>query len=149
MNFLGALCGFEDMNQRYSCHHNSLLHLHFLLELFFCFTSRMKTHHIVLQCIPGSEHCSMSYSKLYLLILKHCLWASPEWKNVNGNYLKMKQGTQTSWKVTVLSENCTHVVEPQNTYIFAWTQLFLTSFLGWHIFLNADVMYCDACEKGV
>lgn len=37
-----------------------MLGLPFSVGAFFFYTFKMQTHHIVLQCIPGSEHCSMT-----------------------------------------------------------------------------------------
>lgn len=98
------------MNQRDSYHHNTLLHLayQFLFKLFLCCCSfRVQTCHFLLQCIPGSEYCSMTYSKqdtFYLLFLNNCLQAPAELKNANASDLKMKRHIQISLKLTTTSE---------------------------------------------
>lgn len=125
MTFPGALCGSEHMYQRDSYHHNSSLHLayHFLFEHLFIFlyTFRLQTHHVVLQCIPGSEHCSITASKtlFYLLFLNNCLQASAVLKNVNTSDSEMKRHTQISLKLKTISKNFTHEVKSQNIHISA------------------------------
>lgn len=125
MTFPGTLWGSEYMNQRDSYHHNTSLHLayHFLSELFLCCCSfRMQTRHVLLQCIPGSEYCSMTYSKqdtFYLLFLNNCLQAPAELKNDNANDFKMKRHIQISLKLTATSENLTHGLKSQHTHMYA------------------------------
>lgn len=81
----------------------------------------MQTHHIVLQCIPGSEHCSITANKtlFYLLFLNNCLQASAVLKNVNTSDSEMKRHTQISLKLKTISKNFTHEVKSQNIHISA------------------------------